>query len=832
MKNYLSRKRRLSNDLSLAVLLLAVTLCAAPAHAQDILYADFEQSTYAWLPGGSWTATGTCFGSGPKKSPTGVTGYLGTGVVYTKLTSDDNVGTLTSPAFAITRKYIRFLIGGGNWRPQTTINLLVNGVVVRTAVGLGDREQLDWLQWNVSSFLNKTAQIQITDNAGPDPNRGWRHLNVDQIIGTDAPMSSAIIPTKKYLLLPVKTGATKRLVELVQEGLVVREMNVELSTTPDFWAFIDMTPYAGKELVVRLDSKLATSTELTSFFVQSDAITTATPIYSETLRPIYHYTAKRGFLSDPNDLVYRNGEYHMGYQHNPVGWAWDNMTHGHAVSTNLVQWTELEDPITETYWGEAWNGSSVVDVNNTSGFGAGAIVNIYTSAAGWADNPRMSKPNYFAQSLAYSTDMGRTFKYYEGNPVVPNIAGSNHDPVVFWYAPGNVWVMLLYVDNDGYHIFNSANLKNWVFKSKVNISGTTEVPDLFPLPVDGNTSNVKWVFSAGYREYIVGTFNGSTFTQEYGPFWYGRQQWDMAAALTFNNSPDGRRIMMSNGRTEYPGMPFNRYMNLPNVLTLKTIAGVPKLHINPVAEVASLRTSTKTWSSQTLNTGVNLMNGLSGEGVEMEIVFKPQSRSLVEFRLGEFWIAYNKSQNKIGVGSDTDGGQWRSVSPVDGQVHIRAFYDRGSWEVFANGGEFYYPRVLTPKAGNWPLTLKTANASIEIVSLSLHHLGSMWSSGGAGARSATQATDLPEEDAAADVQVFPNPFNDKFTVRVHLLKESEVHCSLIDSKGSLVAVLHADRLPAGTHYLQCEKEIKESGLYVIKTIVDKKRYTVKTFRIK
>lgn len=706
------------------VLLVQPFLC----FSQDILLSDFEQNIYIWLPtGGSWTVTGTSFGTGPATSPSGVTGYLGSKLVKS---NDNGYGTLTSPSFIITHNYIRFLVGAGNWRPQTTINLIVDGAVVRRAVGMGDRETLDWLQWNVSSLLNKTAQIQIVDNVGSNDSGNWRYLNVDQIIATDASLSSVVIPGKNYLLLPVKTGATKRLVELVQEGLVVREMNVELSNTPDFWVYIDMTPYIVKELVVRLDSKLATSTELQDFFVQSDAINTATPIYEETLRPIYHYTSKRGFLGDPNDLVYKDGEYHLGYQHNPVGWAWDNMTHGHAVSTDLVHWTELPDPITETYWGEAWNGSSVIDVNNTAGFGSGAIVTNYTSAAGWADNPRMSAPNKFAQSLAYSTDNGRTFNYYLNNPVLPNIAGSsNHDPVVFWYAPTNVWVMVLYVDGSNYQIFNSTNLKNWVYKSTVSISNTSEVPDLFPLPVDGNTNNVKWVFSAGYRQYIVGTFDGSTFIKEYGPFWYGRQNWDMAAALTFNNTPDGRRIMMSNGRTEYPGMPFNRYMNLPNVLTLKTIAGVPKLHINPVAEVSNLRTSTQTWSSQTLNTGVNLMNGLSGEGVEMEIVFTPQSRSLVEFRVGEFWVAYNKGQNKIGIGSDTDGGQWRSLSPMaDGKIHLRVFYDRGSWEVFANGGEFYYPRVLTPKKGIWALSLSTKNASINIVSLSLHKMGSMWSS--------------------------------------------------------------------------------------------------------
>jgi sucrose-6-phosphate hydrolase SacC (GH32 family) len=387
-----------------------------------------------------------------------------------------------------------------------------------------------------------------------------------------------------------------------------------------------------------------------------------------------------------------------------------------------VNWTELPDAITETYQGEAWNGSSVVDVNNTAGFGAGAIVTLYTSAAGSNGNPRMSTPNYFAQSLAYSTDNGRTFKYYQGNPVVPNIAGYNHDPVVFWYAPTSVWVMVVYVDNDGYHILNSPDLKNWVYKSKVNITGTSEVPDLFPLPLDGNTSNMKWVFSADYRQYIVGTFDGSTFTQQYGPFWYGWQRYDLSAALTFNGDPKGRRIMLSNGRTDYPGMPFNRYMNLPSELTLKTDAGVPKLYINPVAELSALRTSTQTWGPQTLNPGVNLMSGITGEAVELEIVFNSASaRSLVEFSVGEFVLSYNFGQGgKVGA-----GGQWRSLTPeADGNVHIRAYYDRGVWELFCNDGQFYYPAVLTPKAGTCPISLVTKNDSINIVSAKLHQLGS------------------------------------------------------------------------------------------------------------
>lgn len=801
-------------NLVLALMILSHT------YGQDILLSDFEQSTYVWLPTSeTWTVTGTCFGTGPAhgtlSGQNAVTGYLGKGLVNTFLNGDGSTGTLTSPSFTITRKYLRFVIGAGNWRPQTSINLIVDGVVVRTAVGMGDREQLDWLQWNVSGLLNKTAKIQIVDKA----TAGWGHLNVDQIIATDASTLGVIVPGKKYLLLPVKTGATKRLVELVQEGLVVREMNVELSSTPDYWAFIDMTPFTGQELVVRLDSKRAIPAELQNFFVQSDSITTATPIYQETLRPIYHFSAKRGFLADPCGLVYKNGEYHISYQHNQFGTAWDNMTHGHAVSTDLVHWRELPESIIETYWGEAWNGTSVVDWNNTSGFGFQSVVSIYTSGAGYDNNPRMSQPNYFAQSLAYSTDHGRTFNYYQGNPVLPNVIGSNRDPKVFWYAPGNVWVMVLFMNGTTYNIYNSTNLKSWIFASTIDFPETEETVDLYPLSVDGNTNNVKWVFSAGYRRYMVGTFDGKKFISQYGPFWLGRQKWDLSAAMTFSDIPatDGRRIMVSNGRTEYPGMPFNRYMNLPNVLTLKTINGVPKLHINPVAEVSKLRTDTTAWSSQTLNAGVNLMKGLSGEGVEMEIVFKPQSNSLVTFSVGGYYIKYYTSLKIIAAG-EAGNVQNRSLSPVDGKVHIRAFYDRGSWELFANEGEFYMPIVITPKAGNWPLSLTTENASIEIVSLNLHHLGSIWDNGGID--TLTTSAKAMEDFELKQSSFYPNPCNNNLHFNNY---HSAISLELFDLNGKL-------RLKHPLENGQNEINVSsvKQGIYLAKVISNN---SVSTFKI-
>ena len=191
-----------------------------------ILLSDFEQTNYVWLPGGNWVVTGTAFGSSPAKGTlagqNAVDGYLGTGLANSFNGGDASTGILTSPTFTIQRKYIKFLIGAGNWRGQTCLNLLVNGQIVRSSVGMGDREHLDWLQWNVSAYTNQTAQLQIVDNY----TGGWGHINVDEITETEGPIAGTIVANQRYLNLPVSFNGTGHLIELVQEGLVAQEYNL------------------------------------------------------------------------------------------------------------------------------------------------------------------------------------------------------------------------------------------------------------------------------------------------------------------------------------------------------------------------------------------------------------------------------------------------------------------------------------------------------------------------------------------------------------------------------------------------------------------------------
>jgi sucrose-6-phosphate hydrolase SacC (GH32 family) len=196
----------------------------------------------------------------------------------------------------------------------------------------------------------------------------------------------------------------------------------------------DVAPYQGQTLRIEIDRMRAESKALEAIML-SDRLPGGDSLYRETLRPQFHFSPARGWTNDPNGLVYYDGEYHLFFQHNPYGTRWGNMTWGHSVSTDLVHWRQLPDAIHLDKLGTIFSGSAVVDQNNTTGWGTDEhkpIVCIYTSAGGTNVE---SKGQPFTQSVAYSIDRGRTWKKYEGNPVLGNIHGSNRDPKVIWHAP-------------------------------------------------------------------------------------------------------------------------------------------------------------------------------------------------------------------------------------------------------------------------------------------------------------------------------------------------------------------------------------------------------------
>jgi len=686
---------------------------AAGAERADLLVADFEGATY-----GDWKVSGTAFGKGPARgtlpNQMPVTGYLGKGLANSYHGGDDATGTLTSPPFTVARKHINFLLGGGKQPGKACINLLVGDKIVRTATGPNDRpggsEQLDWHSWDVADLEGKKARIEIVDRA----TGGWGHINVDHIVQSDrrrgsVPALRDLTVSKRYLHLPVKNGAAPRRLRFLVGGKVVREFEIEWAEgKPDFWVFSDVSAFRGQSLTV--EATLPEGPAALKRIVQADEIAGAAELYREKYRPQFHFTARRGWLNDPNGLVYAAGTYHLFFQHNPYGWAWGNMHWGHAVSKDLVHWRELPEALYPRQFGDwCFSGSAVVDGANTSGWQKGKgplLVLAYTSTGR-------------GECMAFSNDRGRTWTEYEGNPVVRH---RGRDPKLFWHAPTRKWVMAVYDEGDGkardVAFYTSADLKKWHYESRV--AGFYECPDLFPLAVDGDPKNVRWVLSAADGQYLLGRFDGRTFTGEPGKqrVWYG----NFYAAQTFDSVPGGRRVQIGWGNgIAFPGMPFNQQMTVPCELTLrKTEEGV-RLFAVPVKEVEALRGKTHTWKDLTLKPGDNPLAGVRGELLDVEVALRLEKATRVTLSMRGVPVVYDMKKGEVSC-----RGKVAPLKPRDGEVRLRILADRGSLEVFGNGGRVALSVGVLLSPNNQTLALTAEGGTAKVKALAVAVLRSAW----------------------------------------------------------------------------------------------------------
>ncbi|MBL7222901.1 MAG: glycoside hydrolase family 32 protein [Candidatus Brocadiae bacterium] len=446
-------------------------------------------------------------------------------------------------------------------------------------------------------------------------------------------------------------------------------------------------------------------------------------LYDETYRPQFHFTPKTNWTNDPNGLMCYKGEYHLFLQHNPHGINWGHMTWGHAVSPDLVHWTQLDHAIYPDGLGTIFSGSGVVDWNNTAGFQTGdeaVLVCIYTSAGGTSPE---SEGQPFTQSIAYSNDRGRTWTKHEGNPVLGHIVGSNRDPKVLWHEPTQRWVMALFLDGNDYAFFGSPDLKDWTRLCDVHIEGASECPDLFELPVDGDPANTKWVFWGASGNYLLGAFDGTAFTPESESL---RSNWgaNSYAAQTWSDIPpeDGRRIQIAwMAKGEYPGMPFNQQMTFPVELTLRTTPDGIRLHKTPVREIENIRDESLIWHDAALTPGANLLEGLEGELLDLRAEIEPAGAAAVGITLRGERVHYDVASATV-----SSLGTEAPLPLEDGRIRLQILLDRTTVEVFGNDGAISMPTCFLPDPADRGLGVYAEGGEARLVSLEIHRLRSAW----------------------------------------------------------------------------------------------------------
>ena len=511
---------------------------------------------------------------------------------------------------------------------------------------------------------------------------------------------------KNYLLLPVQEKAEMCNIKVVKNNTQVKALNVRLASNHiDYYVPLDLKQFgedAKLALDIHVNGTYRNDGELSGFtcwknMQLSDTFDTAN---REKYRPVYHHTPAWGWMNDPNGMFYKDGVWHLYFQYNPYGSQWENMTWGHSTSTDLIHWTFQGAPIEADAWGTIFSGSAVVDHNNTSGFGKGAVVAMYTSAG---ENQ--------TQSIAYSNDNGQTFTKYDGNPVLTSNTPDYRDPHVFWNEDIKRWNMIM---AEGQHmdIYSSADLKEWKLESQFgaeygNHGGVWECPDIMKMKVRG-TDQYKWMllcninpggpFGGSATQYFVGQFDGHKFTCESAPEvtkWmdYGK---DHYATVTFDNAPDGRRVAMawmSNWQyaNQVPTMQFRSANSVPRDLDLYEYEGQTYCGVTPSPELAAARPKKAT---KTLTDACEMVVTLKGNAT---ITLANDKGEQVVMTYDEKSRTFAMDRTKSGQKDFSDDFAALTVAPVHGKMsQLRLFIDRSSIEAFDADGKMAMTNLVFP----------------------------------------------------------------------------------------------------------------------------------------
>jgi len=457
-------------------------------------------------------------------------------------------------------------------------------------------------------------------------------------------------------------------------------------------------------------------------------------------RPGYHFTPPQNFMNDPNGLVFYDGEYHLFYQHNPFGDVWGHMSWGHAVSRDLIHWDHLPVALHEEDGVMIFSGSAVVDLQNSSGFGNvnhPPLVAIYTGQSGVEQH----------QNLAYSLDRGRTWMKYKGNPILSIGARDFRDPKVFWYKPTQQWVMVT-VLSDQYKIRfdGSPDLKHWTHLSDFGpggaVDGIWECPDLFPLVVEGQPEQNKWVLKVDAlkgtgAQYFIGDFDGTRFINDttddqvlrvdYGNDFYAAQSW--------SDEPNDRRIWIGwlnnwHYANLIPTSPWRGLFSIPRELHLRQYAEGLLLVQEPIQALTNMRQSLyhaddiniDTVNSQLANVKMDMAAEIQVEftlstarefGVRLCTGDEEATVIGYDMQMQEIFLDRHHSGD-ITFSDKFDGVHRAPLVAEQGKINLHIFVDACSVEVFANNGLIVISDLIFPGVQNIEIEIYVRDGNVHL----------------------------------------------------------------------------------------------------------------------
>lgn len=576
----------------------------------------------------------------------------------------------------------------------------------------------------------------------------------------------------KYLILPIQESCNEGKVKLDTGSPADMAMDVRLAVDSVEYYVPFALPQGVKEAVVTIGRVAANAVCWDNISLADTFDTSNTDYY----RPEYHHTPLYGWMNDANGLVYKDGEYHLYFQYNPYGSKWGNMHWGHSVSKDLVHWEHLDHAIARDTLGHIFSGSTVIDKNNSAGYGKDAMIAFYTSA---------SDEHGQIQCMAYSNDNGRTYTKYENNPILTPFDGLKdfRDPKVFWYEPAQKWYMIVSADKN-MRFYSSTDLKQWEYLSQFGEGygvqpNQFECPDFIQLPVDGNKDNMKWVmivninpgcpFGGSATEYFIGDFDGKEFkcdTDKSVTKWldFGK---DHYATVCFSNTGDRIIAVPWMSNWQYANVtPIRQYRGanaLPRELSLYTKNGEIYMAANVVKETEALRKSTRNIESLSvegetvidsitdgLNSGVELemdivpgkaqtvgFDIMNAKGEKTKIYLDLKSGRAVMDRTESGLIAFGekaephfkenhdrRKTESINYINDFALGTWAPLSLCEGKsYHLNVFVDKCSVELFVDGGRIAMTNLVFPTEVYNSLRFYTEGGKAEVKNLSIHKLG-------------------------------------------------------------------------------------------------------------